>query len=878
MPTLNEKLNSYHDIEGPDIFTSRVGDVVADNLRSDFELRKYQKEAIGRFDFYMDHENLRQKPTQLLYEMATGSGKTLVMAANILQLYKRGYRNFIFFTRLGNIIEKTKENFLNSAGNKYLFNDQIVIDGKHINIQSVDNFEGVNKDDINIIFTTTSSLHRRRHFPKENEITFDELSRSKTALIADEAHNLDALTKSKLTKKEEKEERSWEGTVIEILNLNKENILLEFTATANLSHSSVAEKYEDKLLFRYSLKEFRIDKFSKEIQLLQTDLPAIKRALQAIVVSQYRRKVAEDHGIALKPVVMFKSNYVNTPTTPDPKTKVVSSEFRKKFYEKLNKLTVKDLQEIRNKADGVVEEAFVYFNEQNVALGNLIKELKVEFGEERAISVDSDTKKDKGEKQIVINSLEDEDNEIRVVFAVEALNEGWDVLNLFDIVRLYDSRDAREGVPGQTTVQEAQLIGRGARYYPFQVDKDQERGRRKYDEDINNDLRILEELHYHSASNVRYISELKQALKDVGIIPDNSKEVFLKVKEEIKKTPFWKKGILWVNEKRERLPEDVFSDDEFDFSAEEYSYRIYSGDTQEQTAFEEDQVVREVSSRPMKLSDLGDHVIRAAMDSLEGFDFHSLKKRFPQLVSREEFISSDTFLASVKVSVKGLQERIYGDLSQQDKFDIAKGVLKQVLDNVKKEITEYKGTKKFVPKAIKVVVKDKEMKISLDESGDQQRGVEMRESQSLHQMDLDEKDWYVYDKNYGTSEEKSLVQFISDAEQELRKKYEEIYLLRNQKLFQLYRFSDGKPLEPDFVLFLRDSGKKDVHYQLFIEPKGEHLREGEKWKEEFLKEIEEEYDLKTVYEDKDYRLVGMPFYTEDVNEKFEEKWDDVISS
>ncbi|MEZ4800086.1 MAG: hypothetical protein R2809_09995 [Flavobacteriales bacterium] len=35
----------------------------------------------------------------------------------------------------------------------------------------------------------------------------------------------------------------------------------------------------------------------------------------------------------------------------------------------------------------------------------------------------------------LLNTLEDENNPIRAVFA-QKLNEGWDVLNLFDIVRL----------------------------------------------------------------------------------------------------------------------------------------------------------------------------------------------------------------------------------------------------------------------------------------------------------------------------------------------------------------------------------------------------------------------------------------------------------
>lgn len=49
----------------------------------------------------------------------------------------------------------------------------------------------------------------------------------------------------------------------------------------------------------------------------------------------------------------------------------------------------------------------------------------------------------------------------RAVFAVDKLNEGWDVLNLFDIVRLYETRDGKNGKPGSGTIWEAQLIGRG---------------------------------------------------------------------------------------------------------------------------------------------------------------------------------------------------------------------------------------------------------------------------------------------------------------------------------------------------------------------------------------------------------------------------------
>ena len=57
--------------------------------------------------------------------MATGSGKTLIMAGLILYLYEQGFKNFLFFVNSTNIIEKTKDNFLNPLSSKYLFNQNI---------------------------------------------------------------------------------------------------------------------------------------------------------------------------------------------------------------------------------------------------------------------------------------------------------------------------------------------------------------------------------------------------------------------------------------------------------------------------------------------------------------------------------------------------------------------------------------------------------------------------------------------------------------------------------------------------------------------------------------------------------------------------------
>jgi type III restriction enzyme len=89
------------------------------------QARPLQIEAFARFTYYLNKYKHRRKPSQLLFHMATGSGKTLIMAGAIVELYKMGYRNFIFFVNTDTIIRKTKENFLNSASLKYFVEQQI---------------------------------------------------------------------------------------------------------------------------------------------------------------------------------------------------------------------------------------------------------------------------------------------------------------------------------------------------------------------------------------------------------------------------------------------------------------------------------------------------------------------------------------------------------------------------------------------------------------------------------------------------------------------------------------------------------------------------------------------------------------------------------
>ena len=75
-----------------------------------------------------------------------------------------------------------------------------------------------------------------------------------------------------------------------------------------------------------------------------------------------------------------------------------------------------------------------------------------------------------------------------------------------------------------TPTTEAQLIGRGARYFPFVIDENKDSYRRKFDGDLNHELRVIEELHYHSINDSNYIREIREALIDEGMLDEQTVE------------------------------------------------------------------------------------------------------------------------------------------------------------------------------------------------------------------------------------------------------------------------------------------------------------------------------------------------------------------
>lgn len=834
-------------------------------------LREYQLDALGRGVYYFESYKKKRRPVHLMFNAATGAGKTALMAWNIGYLYAKGYRNFVFLVNSTTIVEKTKRNFLDDTSRKYLFHPD-----KRFRLEEVSTFPEEALPGVAYIkFCTVAGLCSEMLTPRENGFDAEQARRHKLVILGDEAHHFNAATKKGKTTSEslkaakarlaleaiqdpdadleksakklvsgwEKASRSWEESIDHLMGLNADNVLLEFTATLP-QEAAVLAKYEDKLLFKYGLKEFRNARFTKEIELARlgadTEADRGDRMLCALMVSQYRRVLfaRQELKVNCAPVVLFKSNSIAD-----------NESNHALFTRQVSDLTASKLDSLAAKYAGTsMGQLMVRALAATGGADSMASQLQRDFSADRVRIVDSSNKK---EDLSFLSRLDDAGNRVRAIFAVDMLNEGWDVLSLFDIVRLYETRsnvsDKATGKikPGPQTVAEAQLIGRGARYFPFAAQQGQDPYVRKYDEDLENEFRVLETLFYYSSQDNKYIQELKTALTAEGLW-DEPTQVSLALKPAFVDYVERNQVKLWVNTVNASKARITLSDLErktprLDFSAggERVVVRFDDVEVPEQGTANAAVVAK------LALRDFAPAVLLKAVNLTAEARLPALQARFSDVSSVQALL---TWLQGCHAMVVREASRA---LEPKELVAVARAVLIEALARAEKKAKRL-ATQQFEARPLlELIQRSKVVRLGSDSA--------------LASYAIAD-NWFSHDKLVGTSEEKGLVDAVREKLMDpgLLAKYSDAYLIRNEKDFSVFA-KDGRAFQPDFILMFSDKTSGDGKaFQLFIEPKGEHLAEHDQWKEDALMS----FDHQEAQGDCVVYVLGLEFYQKSKGEDF----------
>ncbi len=531
------------------------------------------------------------------------------------------------------------------------------------------------------------------------------------------------------------------------------------------------------------------------------------------------------------------------------------------FIKNIASLTGDIIREVFDMVRGqapVMQEAYEYFVNNGISFEVLAQEIKDDFSAAHCISANDDKEVEKN--QLLLNSLEDKNNPFRAVFAVDKLNEGWDVLNLFDIVRLYETRDGKNGKPGAGTISEAQLIGRGARYCPFKIDDEQPKYQRKYDNDVDNQLRICETLYYHCWNEPRYISELHTALREVGLDLEGIVTKRYSLKESFKVDDLYRTGYVFTNERILKTRNDIH-DLLPSVRDKIYEVSVAVGKGGEDIVLEE--ISSDISVKTYQylttfkeIAAINYSAVNRALRQFDVFKFNTLQSYFPNIKSTYEFVVNGNYLGNIQIKITSK----YQTPPMSIIYKACVNVLSKIAIKISAIEEVWEGTTEFKAHRLSEFIKDKSVNVKpiSGSIGYSQNDA----SVGKNRLDLSNEDWFVFNDNYGTSEEKAFVRYFKDYVDTLRGKYDKIYLLRNERQIHLYSFEGGERFEPDYILYLCKNRTDSIEQLIvFVEPKGTHLIESDKWKENFLLELKNKaIPTITFADDNDYKIWGFHFF------------------
>lgn len=436
------------------------------------------------------------------YEMATGSGKTMLMGATVYYLNKyHNVKNFLIVTPSSTeIYKKTIRNFTKGT-NETVWNDEVPF---KFNLITGDNYKDT-KDlfttdtDANIFifnidkFGTNATQTKKQWEGSDwkdkegNTISLLEfLSQNDLVIITDEAHH----AQSRKAK--------------QVINAFHPLAVIEFTATAVETERSQAKKNQT-IVYKYDIKRFLEDKYGKKVRVLalpgqesktkgkKTELSDLEKykLLTFFLVHLVKKKALNSDVKCrdLKPIGFVKvKNEIAFAEKVELYIKTVLATDTEILEVILEKAKAEDTE-----TTNLILEMFEsdYNSDTTVLLKDIDKVAQT--------SILLHSKSDK----LVKKQFDDiQKNNVEIVIFIDMLNEGIDMPNIYSMVIINDT-------PSEFKTSVKQIVGRGVRLNKLQRD---------YDEVEDNDLLThTEKLHIVCDKGASFEEVVLQIQQEFGL-------------------------------------------------------------------------------------------------------------------------------------------------------------------------------------------------------------------------------------------------------------------------------------------------------------------------------------------------------------------------
>jgi superfamily II DNA or RNA helicase len=442
-----------------------------------FSFRPYQMEALKVFQVFwkdgFDSRSLKKKTLQEAEnngnnaqwnKMATGSGKTLLMGAVIMDLWHRGFKDFLILTPNTILFDKTIENFTPRAI-KSIFGDGWYLTYNLVTGNSYrDKTCNYEKDkDISFYVFNMQKFYDKgtSNNPKEGKDTMkgmpyvrrpieDSLWRDKSGehtipfvdflrerrpvIISDEAHHY--------------QQRTTTEAILELLP----TVVLEFTATS--IEKGESESFGQDNLYKYSMQRYISEGYGKRIFAVGCGTSDEKFTEE--VTDSDRQKLVWGMFIHL-----LKREALKEVNAPIKKVMLLTKARTIKHADNIDNYLKNWPESTSTEIDDVLEQV----NREGTDIAKIVRQYIPKSKEElikklteiakSAFTIHSENKSD---EEIWTDYQSLDDNKAEIVNQVRMFSEGVDYDNFYTIIVLGDTVE-------NIGLAAAQLIGRGLRLY-----------------------------------------------------------------------------------------------------------------------------------------------------------------------------------------------------------------------------------------------------------------------------------------------------------------------------------------------------------------------------------------------------------------------------
>jgi len=447
-----------------------------------FALRPYQIEALSAFQLFwkdgFDSRSLKEKTLQeakndeekivqwhkVGFEMATGSGKTLLMGATILDLWHKGYKDFLILTPNTILFDKTIENFTPRAvksifgdgwnltynlvtGNSYRdktcgWEEDKDISFYVFNMQKFYDKSALAQKDGEDTMRGTPYVRRPleeslwRDKSGENTISFVEFLRERRpVIISDEAHHY--------------QQKKTTEAILELLP----SAVLEFTATS-LEKGGESESFGQNNLYKYPMQRYINEGYGKRIFAVGCGT-SDEKVTDEVSDSDKQKLV---WGMLIH---LMKWESLAAVNAPVKKAMLLTKARSIKHADAIDTYLKNWPDSVSSEIDEVLEQV----NREGTDIAKIVRQYtpknktdlvkKLSAVAKSVFTIHSENKSD---DEIWTDYQSLDDNKAEIVNQVRIFTEGVDYDNFYTIVVLGDTVE-------KVGLAAAQLIGRGLRLY-----------------------------------------------------------------------------------------------------------------------------------------------------------------------------------------------------------------------------------------------------------------------------------------------------------------------------------------------------------------------------------------------------------------------------